>query len=143
MTHRQRQLRRTSRHGRRNTLLLVLAVIVCAVLIGAISFVGYIIAVADSAPDISHLKPIDKGASSIIYAADNSRLGYVQSDTIRTPIPWTDMPGRVRQATVAIEDRRFYHHAGVDYASIFRAAWKDVTRGKTLQGGSTITQQLV
>ena len=47
------------------------------------------------------------------------------------------------RATVAIEDRRFYQHGGVDYVGIARAAWKDVTAGKVVQGGSTITQQLV
>ena len=46
-------------------------------------------------------------------------------------------------ATVAIEDRRFYQHGGVDYVGIARAAWKDVTAGKVVEGGSTITQQLV
>ena len=47
------------------------------------------------------------------------------------------------RATVAIEDRRFYQHGGVDYEGIARAAWKDVTAGKVVEGGSTITQQLV
>ena len=47
------------------------------------------------------------------------------------------------RATVSIEDRRFYQHGGVDYEGIARAAWKDVTAGKVVEGGSTITQQLV
>ena len=122
---------------------MAIAVIVSAAVIGALSAIGYVIAIANSAPDISKLKPIDKGATSVVYAADGSRLGYVQSDTIRTPIPWAEMPVEIRQGTVAIEDRRFYHHGGVDLAGIARAAFKDVTTGKPLQGGSTITQQLV
>ena len=47
------------------------------------------------------------------------------------------------RATIAIEDRRFWQHGGVDYVGIARAAWKDVTAGKVVEGGSTITQQLV
>ena len=47
------------------------------------------------------------------------------------------------KATVAIEDRRFWQHGGVDYVGIARAAWTDVTAGKVVEGGSTITQQLV
>ena len=47
------------------------------------------------------------------------------------------------RATISIEDRRFYQHGGVDYEGIARAAWKDVTAGKVVEGGSTITQQLV
>ncbi|TML33635.1 MAG: glycosyl transferase, partial [Actinobacteria bacterium] len=53
------------------------------------------------------------------------------------------MPDSVRRATVAIEDKRFYHHGGVDFNGIVRAGIKNVTSGKTVQGGSTITQQLV
>src|SRR5205823_11298113 len=117
--------------------------LIASVVIAALAAVGYVIAIANSAPDISRLQPIDKGSTSIIYAADGSRLGYVQSDTIRTPISWASMPPVLRQATVAIEDRRFYQHGGVDLAGIARAAIKDVTTGKPLQGGSTITQQLV
>jgi len=105
--------------------------------------VGYIVSIAATAPDINDLKPIDKGASSEIFAADGSRLGYVQSDEIRTPIRWEAMPVEIRQATVSIEDKRFYEHGGVDYEGVVRAGWKNITSGKTVQGGSTITQQLV
>jgi penicillin-binding protein 1A len=111
--------------------------------IGALSVVGYIVAIAASGRDISELKPIDKGESSIVYASDGSRLGYVQSDVIRQPKPWRDLPVELRQATVAIEDERFYEHSGVDPEGVVRAAIKNITSGSTLQGGSTITQQLV
>ena len=47
------------------------------------------------------------------------------------------------KATIAIEDRRFYQHGGVDPSGIARAVWADVQAGKVVQGGSTITQQLV
>jgi penicillin-binding protein 1A len=124
-------------------LLLGVAVVLAMAIIGGVSSVGYILAVAASAPNIDELKPIDKGETSKIYAADGHLLGYVQSNEIRTPVAWRDMPPILRNATVAIEDQRFYHHGGVDYESIVRAALRDVTSGKKLQGGSTITQQLV
>ena len=47
------------------------------------------------------------------------------------------------KATIAVEDRRFYQHGGVDYEGIARAAWRDLTKGEVVEGGSTITQQLV
>jgi penicillin-binding protein 1A len=119
------------------------AVFGAAAAIGALSVVGYILAVAATAPNVNDLKPINKGASTEIFAANGRRLGYVNSSTIRTPIAWSDMPVVLRNATVAIEDQRFYHHGGVDYESIVRAALRDITSGKKLQGGSTITQQLV
>jgi len=108
-----------------------------------LSAVGYVVAVAATAPDLSELKAADKGESSAIFAADGSRLGYVQSDEIRTPVPWEEMPRHARQAVVAIEDERFYQHAGVDYSAIVRAGVKNLESGKNVQGGSTITQQLV
>src|SRR3954471_164150 len=144
MTYRQRKERKNRHKGRLGTkLVLGLGVILAVVLIGALSVVGYIVSIAATAPDINDLKPIDKGASSEVFAADGSRLGYVQSDEIRTPVQWEDMPIPLRQATVAIEDKRFYEHHGVDYEGVVRAGWKNITSGKTVQGGSTITQQLV
>jgi penicillin-binding protein 1A len=53
------------------------------------------------------------------------------------------MPRYLRKATVAIEDRRFYEHQGVDYEAIVRAGIRNLRSGKTIEGGSTITQQLV
>ncbi|MEX1141814.1 MAG: transglycosylase domain-containing protein [Thermoleophilaceae bacterium] len=114
-----------------------------AVAIAGLSVAGYVIGIAASAPALSELKPHDKGENSVIFAADGSRLGYVKSDEIRTPIRWENMPQDMRDATVAIEDERFYEHTGVDYGAIVRAGIKNLESGKSLQGGSTITQQLV
>src|SRR3954470_5574355 len=144
MTYRQRKERkRRNQGGVGKKILLSFGVLIAAILIGIASVVGYIASIAATAPDINDLKPIDKGAVSEVFAADGSRLGYVQSSEIRTPIAWDDMPIALRQATVAIEDKRFYEHHGVDYECVIRAGWKNITSGKTVQGGSTITQQLV
>src|SRR4051794_20881955 len=144
MTYRQRKERkRRNKGGVGKKILLAFGVLVTIILIGTGSVLGYIASIAATAPDINDLKPIDKGAISEVFAADGSRLGYVQSSEIRTPISWNDMPVALRQATVAIEDKRFYEHHGVDYEGVVRAGWKNITSGKTVQGGSTITQQLV
>jgi penicillin-binding protein 1A len=143
MTYRQRQLRRRRHRSPQRKLLLALGILGLIVAIGILSVAGYILAVAATAPDLSELKPHDKGQSSEIFAADGSRLGFVQSDTIRTPVSWSSMPADLRNATVAIEDQRFYKHKGVDYNAIVRAGIKNIESGGTVQGGSTITQQLV
>ncbi len=144
MTYRQRKQRRRRRRGGAGQRLLILFGIVGAVIaVGGLSVTGYVLAIAATAPDLSELKPADKGSNSEILAADGSRLGYVQSDEIRTPLAWRDMPADMRQAVVAIEDERFYSHKGVDYGGIVRAGVKNLESGKTTQGGSTITQQLV
>ncbi|HKP21238.1 MAG TPA: transglycosylase domain-containing protein, partial [Thermoleophilaceae bacterium] len=124
-------------------MLLGLAVLGVVAIIGMLSAVGYVLAIAATAPDLSELKPADKGQLSVVYAADGSRLGFIQSDTLRRVIPWRDIPVDVRRATVAIEDERFYKHGGVDLNAIVRAGIKNLESGKTVQGGSTITQQLV
>jgi penicillin-binding protein 1A len=144
MTYRQRKQRRSrKRSGMSAKLGLGATVILTGVLIVALSAVGYVLATAATAPDLSELKPTDKGANSEVFAADGSRLGFVQSDEIRTPVPWRDLPADLRHATVAIEDERFYKHKGVDYNAILRAGVRNLESGKNLQGGSTITQQLV
>ncbi len=144
MTYRQRKAhRRGRRGGRRNPALLVVFVPLLIVGVALLSAVGYVIAIAADTPPLSELKPRDKGATSVVYAADGSRLGYVRSDEVRTPVPWSDMPAAVREATVAIEDERFYEHEGVDFSAIIRAGVKNLESGDAVQGGSTITQQLV
>src|SRR3954451_5319539 len=139
MTHRQRQVRKRRGKGNvRKRAFLGFALVLAALCLAVLSAVGWVIAVAASAPHIKDLKPRDKGQNSVVYAADGSRLGYVASDTNRTPITWEDIPLTVRQATVAVEDKRFYEHGGVDFEGIVRAGVKNITSGKTVQGGSTI-----
>ena len=142
MTYRQRKNRRRRAH-RGKPVFVGFAVLGTVAAIAALSAVGYVIAVAATAPALSELKPNDKGQNSVIYAANGARLGYVKSDEIRTPIPWADMPQNLKDATVAIEDENFYEHGGVDFGAIVRAGIKNLESGKSLQGGSTITQQLV
>ncbi len=144
MSRQARQRRR--RHGRKGpaTILLILAaVLVSALVVGTIAAVGYVIAVTRSAPAIGTLHPLLSGGSSQVLAADGTRLGFIQADSLRSPISWRDIPANLRNATIAIEDQRFYKHNGVDLTGIFRSAVKDITHGSALQGGSTITMQLV
>ena len=73
----------------------------------------------------------------------NGELIYeVYADTRRSPIKLEELPEYVKQSTIAIEDKDFYKHYGFSFTGILRAAYKIVTRGK-LEGGSTLTQQLV
>jgi len=111
--------------------------------VGAIAAVGYVLSVAQSAPAIGSLRPILSGGSSQVFAADGTPLGFIQSDELRSPVSWGEIPSNLKNATVAIEDQRFYKNDGVDLTGIFRAAVKDITNGAALQGGSTITMQLM
>ena len=80
-----------------------------------------------------------------VFAADGkTRLGLHPERRPRPrPSPQGRFPKVLNDATVAIEDQRFYKHSGVDYEGIIRAAFKNATEHKTVQGGSTLTMQLV
>ncbi|MFT4048573.1 MAG: transglycosylase domain-containing protein [Solirubrobacterales bacterium] len=110
-------------------------------MIAGFSALGYVIHIAETAPALG--KPINRGLTSSVYAANGQLLGYIQADEISTPVAWKRLPQNCKDATVAIEDQRFYQHGGVDYTAIVRAAVRNATSGKTVQGGSTITMQLV
>ena len=58
-------------------------------------------------------------------------------------VQFADIPAQLRDAVVAIEDRRFFTHSGIDYHGIARALWADVHHHGVVQGGSTLTQQLI
>jgi penicillin-binding protein 1A len=143
MSPRQRRRHRRAQGSVGKKILLALTVLVVAVGIGAASVGLWVLDVAADAPDIDSLKPAESGASSQVFAADGSSLGYVQSDVLRTPVPLKKIPERLQRATIAIEDENFYEHSGVDYSAIARAAIKNIEAGEVKQGGSTITQQLV
>jgi len=117
---------------------------VCALVMGVLLAVGWVVAVADSAPNLRQLKPHIPHPLSAIYAADGSLLGYMHSDTVYTYVSDRQLPSRLKDATIAIEDRRFWHHGALDYQGILRAGIKDVFGGGgSLQGASTLTMQLV
>src|SRR5437660_1314749 len=144
MSRQARQRRRRHRSGGTARIFLVGGgALAAAVVIGTIAAVSYVLSVAHSAPALSSLHPLLTGGSSQVFASDGTRLGFIQSDELRTPVGWSEIPENLKNATVAIEDQRFYKHNGVDLTGIFRAAVKDVTNGAALQGGSTITMQLV
>ncbi len=60
----------------------------------------------------------------------------------RELVKYSDIPPVMVQATLAIEDRRFFEHSGINFARTVQAVWEDVIRQRRAQGGSTITQQL-
>jgi penicillin-binding protein 1A len=145
MTSRERRQRRRS-HGaslkRKLTLVLGAAAIALAVAGGVGA--SWAIDVYNSAPPLSSLKPVQKGRSSAIYAADGSLIGFISASSIRQPVPSRALPQNLKYATVAIEDQNFFEHGAIDPAGIVRAAWKNLQAGgKPVQGASTITQQLV
>ena len=143
MTQRARRRHGRSRGSVGKKLLVGLAVLVAVLGIAAASAGLWVLNVRAGAPSVDTLKPIDKGESSEVLAADGTRLGYIQSDAIREEVRLKQIPKRLQDATIAIEDENFYEHEGVDYSAVVRAAVRNIEAGEVRQGGSTITQQLV
>ena len=144
MSRSQRDRRRRRGRGRhRSQALVAVLVVVTAIAIAGVSVVVWVASTAASAPPISSLKERDPGANTEVLAADGTRLGFISADYLSRPISGDRMPQVLKDATVAIEDERFYKHKGVDYEGVVRAAIKNLVNRKTVEGGSTLTMQLV
>ena len=141
MTQRTRRQRR--RGGIGSKLLLVFGSVFVLLAIAVIGVTSWVLDVAADAPSLATCKPIDKGGNSTLFAADGSKLGVIAADEAHTPVSIERIPRSLRLATVAIEDQRFYEHDGIDEEGIGRAALKNLEAGEAVEGGSTITQQLV
>jgi penicillin-binding protein 1A len=121
--------------------------LVSGVLIGTVlflvvsSFTGA--AVWMNSCDLDTLNPVEVGQNSFIFAADGSLLGSIPAERNRQPVGLDQISPWAPKATIAIEDRRFYKHGALDWFGIVRALYADIQAGRVVQGGSTITQQLV
>jgi penicillin-binding protein 1A len=143
LAHRGRKRKRSARIQRRRRAGVVAGALAIGVVITFVT-VGFGAGTAFSAScDLNTLRPVEIGANSFVYAYDGSLLGSIPAERNREPVSSSRMSKWLPRATIAIEDRRFWQHGAVDYVGIARAAWKDVSAGKVLEGGSTITQQLV
>jgi membrane peptidoglycan carboxypeptidase len=89
-------------------------------------------------------KPNDQALqqSSVVYFSDGRSVLGRFGQTNRQSVPLSQVPISLQHAVLAAEDRQFYEHGGFSPTGIVRAAWNDL-RGGSLEGGSTITQQLV
>jgi penicillin-binding protein 1A len=140
--------RRRSRH-RRGSARRVVPVTVLLLLVIALSGATAALVIVARSPgpvigcDLDSTQPRPLGRTSLVYAADGSRVGTVPTGRNREPVPLWRMGRWLPQATVAIEDRRFWHHGALDSRAIARAALANLKARQIVQGGSTITQQLV
>lgn len=81
--------------------------------------------------------------SSLLFADNDELICTVHGEVNRLPVPLNQVPEHVQQAFVAIEDERFYSHAGVDLKAILRAMYSYCQSGRISEGASTITQQVI
>jgi len=92
--------------------------------------------------DPDNLGPSRLDRTTFVYSADGELLATIGTGGDQQPVRLARISPLLQRATIAIEDRRFYEHRGIDYLAVFRALFTDVKAGEVVQGGSTITQQL-
>jgi penicillin-binding protein 1A len=133
-------------NGRRRRIrkLRLVALLLLLFLLGTTAFMfGLITAVASQIPTCDPAR-VQREVDGYIYANDgHTILATLRGSESRLLVGTADIAPIMQQAIVAIEDKRFYEHNGVDLRGIGRAVWADVTSKKVVQGGSTITQQFV
>jgi 1A family penicillin-binding protein len=86
---------------------------------------------------------VETGQRAITVEADDGRVFATRGSFRGQKLTAADLPPHLAQAIVAIEDRRFYSHWGIDLRGLARAAWRNLAGGGVREGGSTITQQYV
>jgi penicillin-binding protein 1A len=118
--------------------LLVATIMLVIFAVGTVA--GMVASYARNLPDISRMADYQPASSTRIFARDGTQLASVYKEN-RVWVPISRIPLLVRDAFIANEDHNFYNHHGVDFGSIVRAGFADLTH-QEFQGASTITQQL-
>jgi len=115
--------------------------------VGILSISGLLVWVSTmKIPDLSSFEDRRILQSTKIYDHTGEILLYdLHQDVKRTIVPFEDISRNIKNATIAIEDERFYSHFGIDIKGILRAAFVNIKDGDLLggQGGSTLTQQVI
>jgi len=93
--------------------------------------------------DISSLVNFKPPLTSHIYDKNGEKIANIFAKQNRSYVKFNDIPPRIVEALLAIEDTTFFEHSGANFGAIFRAFIKDVRARKMVEGASTITQQLV
>ncbi len=119
----------------------VLKWLAVAAIWGSLGILGVVAFYAYNLPDVSRLGDHQRTPSITVIAADGKVLARF-GDLYGPPLTVAEMPPHLPRAVLAIEDRRFYRHFGLDPIALLRAAVANIRAGRVVQGGSTVTQQL-
>lgn len=118
----------------------VLGWIVTALIWLTLGLIALLIWFAYDLPDVADVAATTRKPGVTLLAADGSELATF-GDLYGTAVAVADLPPYLPRAVLAIEDRRFYRHGGVDPRGLARAMWTNLKALSVVQGGSTITQQ--
>ena len=106
-----------------------------------IAGVGILAYFAYDLPEVGKMAEMDRRPSVRVLAVDGSALASY-GDLFGDPVRVAELPPHMAHAVLAVEDRRFYEHPGIDPLGLVRAVFANLRAGRLVQGGSSITQQL-
>ena len=139
--------KRKKKKNEHKALRLTLITLLVVFLFSCVSAAGIGLAMIKSAPPLDVDKVLNPSEPSVIYDDKNKLVDTVISDTYRTIVSYDEVPSNLKNAFISIEDERFFNHGGIDYKRVFGAFIRNISnklKGRsTLQGASTITQQLI
>ncbi len=114
-----------------------------ALIISAVAGLSLFLYISSSLPSVEEINNRQVIESTKIYDRTGATLLYeIHGEEKRTTVSDAEIPQSIKNATISVEDASFYTEPAFDWRGILRAIYVDITRGKALQGGSTITQQL-
>src|SRR3954470_22643495 len=107
------------------------------------TFFGMMMAISQDLPQLENKKEFAEAKNSVVVDDQGNKIGTLLNNNNRQLLSSDQISPYMKQAAVAIEDRRFYEHNGVDIQGMFRAGLADLLPGGSTQGASTITEQFV
>jgi penicillin-binding protein 1A len=122
--------------------LLVLTLALFILALSSFTF-GLVTAIAGEIPKLDPSKQWRQANTKIYDSTGKKVLAILRGNENRVLVDYEDIAPVMKQAIVAIEDRRYFEHRGVDLRAIGRAVWADIGKKSVVQGGSTITQQFI
>ncbi|MGE5626530.1 MAG: transglycosylase domain-containing protein [Solirubrobacterales bacterium] len=132
---------------RKEKIKLFIRVVLFVFIFAAVASAGVGFAIISSAPELNLEEVLNQNQPSTLYDSDEKYMDTVSTDEKRIVISFSDMPKNLKNAFISIEDERFYKHPGIDIKRIFGVIFIDIKNklsgSSSLQGASTITQQLI
>jgi len=119
----------------------IIGVLVLFIVLGCTGAYFFLKSVKETLPKIESIKDYDPLLVSQVFDRNNKKIGEFSFQR-RILIPYEKMPKNLINAFLAAEDDQFFHHSGINFQAILRATFANIKAGKSVQGGSTISQQV-